>query len=60
MNRIALGAVSALLLAGAGFFWWQGRAEVERGAPPPDLSGAMPRRLWNCPAPIAWARARSA
>jgi hypothetical protein len=40
MNRIALGAVSALLLAGAGFFWWQGRAEVERGAPPPDLSGS--------------------
>ncbi|MDE1914516.1 MAG: EF-hand domain-containing protein [Sphingomonadales bacterium] len=40
MNRIALGAVSALLLASAGFFWWQGRAEVERGAPPPDLSAS--------------------
>lgn len=40
MNRIAVGAVSALLLASAGFFWWQGRAEVERGAPPPDLSGS--------------------
>lgn len=40
MNRIALGAVSALLLASAGFFWWQGRAELERGAPPPDLSGS--------------------
>jgi hypothetical protein len=32
MNRIAVGAVSALLLASAGFFWWQGRAELERGA----------------------------
>jgi hypothetical protein len=41
MNRIALGAVSALVLASAGFFWWQGRAELERGAPPPDLSGSQ-------------------
>jgi len=40
MNRIALGAVSALLLVSAGFFWWQGRAELERGAPPPDLSAS--------------------
>jgi hypothetical protein len=38
MNRIVLGAVAALLLAAAGFFWWQGRAEMERGAPPPDLA----------------------
>lgn len=38
MNRVVLGAVSALLLAGAGFFWWQGRASLERGAPPPDLA----------------------
>lgn len=35
MNRIALGAILALFLAGVGVFWWQGRAEVERGAPPP-------------------------
>ncbi len=35
MNRIVLGAVAALLLVGAGLFWWQGRAETERGAPPP-------------------------
>ncbi len=34
MNRIVLGAVSALLLAGAGMFWWQGRASVEASAPP--------------------------
>ena len=38
MNRIVVGAVSALLLASAGVFWWQGRAELERGAPPPDLA----------------------
>ncbi|GMM94395.1 hypothetical protein [Qipengyuania sp. MTN3-11] len=36
MNRIVLGAVLALLLVGVGLFWWQGRAEVEQGAPPPD------------------------
>lgn len=36
MNRIVLGAVIALMLAGVGAFWWQGRAEVEEGAPPPD------------------------
>lgn len=35
MNRIILGAVSALLLASAGFFWWQGRAATEAAAPPP-------------------------
>lgn len=35
MNRLVLGAVGALLLAGIGLFWWQGRAEVEQGAPPP-------------------------
>ena len=37
MNRIVLGAVAALALAGLGLFWWQGRAEVERGAPPPQM-----------------------
>ena len=39
MNRIVLGAVAALLFVSAGLFWWQGRAELERGAPPPDISG---------------------
>ncbi|MFM2302013.1 MAG: hypothetical protein RLZZ84_1749 [Pseudomonadota bacterium] len=34
MNRIILGAVSALLLASAGFFWWQGHAATEAAAPP--------------------------
>lgn len=49
MNRILLGALAALLLVAAGVFWWQGRAEVEAGAPPPDLEteevaapGALP------------------
>lgn len=37
MNRIVLGAISALLLVAAGMFWWQGRAETEQGAPLPDL-----------------------
>lgn len=36
MNRIVLGAVSALLFAAAGLFWWQGRAATEAGAPPPE------------------------
>ncbi len=36
MNKIILGAVIALVLAGVGAFWWQGRAEVEQGAPLPD------------------------
>ena len=39
MNRIVLGAVFALLLAGAGLFWWQGRAATESGAPPPSVAG---------------------
>jgi hypothetical protein len=36
VNRIVLGAVIALLLAGTGLFWWQGRAATDRGAPPPE------------------------
>lgn len=40
MNRIILGAVGALLLVGIGLFWWQGRAEVEQGAPPPEPAPA--------------------
>jgi hypothetical protein len=45
MNRIALGAVSALSLVAAGFFWWQGRAEVERAAPPLAASHDTPLEL---------------
>ena len=39
MNRIVLGAVSALMLAGAGLFWWQGQASVNASAPPPQMVG---------------------
>lgn len=42
MNRIVLGALGALLLTAAGTFWWQGRAEVELGAPPPDAVAEEP------------------
>lgn len=42
MNRMVLGAFLALVLVGIGLFWWQGRAEVEQGAPPPMAQPAMP------------------
>lgn len=35
LDRLVLGAILGLVLAGVGIFWWQGRAEVERAAPPP-------------------------
>jgi hypothetical protein len=45
LNRIVLGALAALLFVAAGLFWLQGRAEVERGAPPPipEAPKAAPR-----------------
>jgi hypothetical protein len=42
MNRIVLGALAALLFVAAGLFWWQGRAEIDPGDPPPapeDFAG---------------------
>ena len=45
MNRIALGAALALLLVGIGVVWLQGRAEVERGAPPPVAAEVRPEGL---------------
>lgn len=42
MNRIVLGGFIALLFVGLGLFWWEGRAEVERGAPPPDPAAVVP------------------
>jgi len=39
MSRIVIGAVGALALMGAGFFWWQGRASLERAAPLPIVAG---------------------
>ncbi|MGX7952578.1 hypothetical protein ACWPM1_08425 [Tsuneonella sp. HG249] len=42
MNKLVLGAVLALMLAAIGMFWWQGRAEVEQGAPPPLAQPGRP------------------
>ena len=42
MNRMILGAFLALVLVGVGLFWWQGRAEVEQGAPPPMAQPSKP------------------
>ena len=39
MNRIVVGAFTALLFVAAGLFWWQGRAEMQSAAPPPIISG---------------------
>ena len=36
MNRMVLGALGVLALFALGLVWTQGRAEVERGAPPPQ------------------------
>jgi hypothetical protein len=45
VNRIVLGGAIALLLVAIGVFWLQGRAEVERGAPPPAPSATQPEGL---------------
>ena len=45
MNRIVLGALAALALVGIGLFWLQGRAQVEKGAPPPIVPSATPTGL---------------
>ena len=45
MNRIVLGAFAALALLGIGLFWLQGRAAVERGAPPPVPAATPPEGL---------------
>jgi hypothetical protein len=42
MRQAVLGGFGALVLVGVGLFWWQGRAEVERGAPPPEPLAAAP------------------
>jgi hypothetical protein len=42
MNRLLLGAFAALVLVGIGLFWWQGRAEVAQGAPPPEAPAPVP------------------
>ena len=45
MNRMVLGALAALVLVGIGLFWLQGRAQVEKGAPPPVVPTATPTGL---------------
>jgi hypothetical protein len=45
VNRIVLGALLALALVGIGLFWLQGRAQVEKGAPPPVVPTAKPTGL---------------
>lgn len=35
MQRTILVSLATLALIAIGMFWWQGRAEVEQGAPPP-------------------------
>lgn len=35
MKQVFLGALLGLIFASVGFFWWQGRAQVENNAPPP-------------------------
>lgn len=35
MRQAVLGVMAGLVLAGVGGFWWQGRAAIEEGAPPP-------------------------
>ena len=35
MRGLVLGSTASLALVGLGLFWWQGRAQVEEGAPPP-------------------------
>lgn len=42
MDRTILGALGALVLVAIGLFWWQGRAEVEQGAPPPTAPAPLP------------------
>ncbi|MBB3956255.1 hypothetical protein [Novosphingobium sediminicola] len=39
MGRLVIGAISALVLVSAGFFWWQGRASLDHAAPLPAVSG---------------------
>lgn len=42
MNRFLLGGLAALVMLGVGLFWWQGRAEVEAGAPPATVATGAP------------------
>ncbi|MBC2669497.1 hypothetical protein ACFOON_17040 [Novosphingobium piscinae] len=41
MTRTLLGAFATLLLAAAGLFWWQGRAMIDPGTLPPEVSTSL-------------------
>ncbi|MFZ1742027.1 MAG: EF-hand domain-containing protein [Pontixanthobacter sp.] len=41
MSRLLLGGICSLIMVALGLFWWQGRAQVESAAPPPELSAAI-------------------
>ena len=41
MKHAITGALVTLAAMGLGLFWYQGRAEVEEAAPPPDLSSLL-------------------
>ena len=38
LKRFILGGLAALVMVSIGLFWLQGRAEVEAGAPPPEVA----------------------
>ena len=42
MKAFVTGSLVTLMLAGVGLFWWEGRAEVEAAAPPPDPMAIAP------------------
>ena len=42
MKSFVSGGLVTLLLSAVGLFWWQGRAEVEEAAPPPDPMAFAP------------------
>ena len=42
MKSFVTGAFTMLAALGIGLFWWQGRAEVEDAAPPPDPLAIAP------------------
>ncbi|MDP4575287.1 hypothetical protein Q9K02_09085 [Qipengyuania sp. G39] len=43
MKGLVVGSTASLALVGLGLFWWQGRAQVEEGAPPPmDVESEAP------------------
>lgn len=42
MRNAVLGAFAMLIMVSVGLFWWQGRAQVEEGAPPPLVESEEP------------------